>query len=177
MKYCYSCMRQLTDENQNTCPHCGEPLGLSAAAPNVLPPGTVLQGKFIIGRVLGSGGFGNTYIGWNNVLSCRVAIKEFFPRHMSVRNGDRRTISVPGATMQERYNQSLQSFLEEARRLAELGDVPGIPDVYGYFQENGTGYIVMEYLEGITVKQLLKDSGADWNTNGAVRLYCLCCIH
>lgn len=182
MKFCYSCMRQLTDENQNTCPHCGEPLGLSAAAPNVLPPGTVLQGKFIIGKVLGSGGFGNTYIGWNNVLSCRVAIKEFFPRHMSVRNGDRRTIFVPGATMQERYNQSLQSFLEEARRLAELGDVPGIPDVYGYFQENGTGYIVMEYLEGITVKQLLKDSGGrleyEWSRQIILSvLYILKAIH
>lgn len=182
MKFCYSCMCQLTDEKQNTCPHCGEPLGFSAAAPNVLPPGTVLQGRFIIGKVLGSGGFGNTYIGWNNVLSCRVAIKEFFPRHMSVRNGDRRTISVSGATMQERYNQSLQSFLEEARRLAELGDIPGIPDVYGYFQENGTGYIVMEYLEGITVKQLLKDSGGrldyDWSRQIILSvLYTLKAIH
>lgn len=182
MKFCYSCMRQLTDEKQNTCPHCGKPLGFSAAAPNVLPPGTVLQGRFIIGKVLGSGGFGNTYIGWNNVLSCRVAIKEFFPRHMSVRNGDRRTISVSGATMQERYNQSLQSFLEEARRLAELGDIPGIPDVYGYFQENGTGYIVMEYLEGITVKQLLKDSGGrleyDWSRQIILSvLYTLKAIH
>lgn len=182
MKFCYSCMRQLTDEKQNTCPHCGEPLGFPAVAPNVLPPGTVLQGKFVIGKVLGSGGFGNTYIGWNNVLSCRVAIKEFFPRHMSVRNGDRRTISVSGATLQERYNQSLQSFLEEARRLAELGDIPGIPDVYGYFQENGTGYIVMEYLEGITVKQLLKDSGGrldyDWSRQIILSvLYTLKAIH
>ena len=182
MKFCYSCMRQLTDEKQNTCPHCGEPLGFSAAAPNVLPPGTVLQGKFVIGKVLGSGGFGNTYLGWNNVLSCRVAIKEFFPRHMSVRNGDRRTISVSGATMQERYNQSLHSFGEEARRLAELGDIPGIPDVYGYFQENGTGYIVMEYLEGITVKQLLKDSGGrldyDWSRQIILSvLYTLKAIH
>lgn len=182
MRFCYSCMRQLTDEKQDICPHCGEPLGLPAAAPNVLPPGTVLQGRFIIGKVLGSGGFGNTYIGWNNVLSCRVAIKEFFPRHMSVRNGDRRTISVSGATMQERYNQSLQSFLGEARRLAELGDIPGIPDVYGYFQENGTGYIVMEYLEGITVKQLLKDSGGrldyDWSRQIILSvLYTLKAIH
>lgn len=182
MKFCYSCMSQLTEEKQNICPHCGEPLGFSAVAPNVLPPGTVLQGKFIIGKVLGSGGFGNTYIGWNNVLSCRVAIKEFFPRHMSVRNGDRKTISVSGATMQERYNQSLQSFLEEARRLAELGDIPGIPDVYGYFQENGTGYIVMEYLEGITVKQLLKESGGrlkyEWSRQIILSvLYTLKAIH
>lgn len=182
MKFCYSCMSRLMDEKQNTCPHCGEPLQCSAVKTNVLPPGTVLQGKFIIGKVLGSGGFGNTYIGWNNVLSCRVAIKEFFPRHMSVRNGDRKTISVSGETMRERYNQSLQSFLEEARRLAELGDIPGIPDVYGYFQENGTGYIVMEYLEGITVKQLLRDSGGrlkyEWSRQIILSvLYTLKAIH
>ncbi len=159
MNFCYHCMSQLPDQKQNTCPYCGAALNESAAAPDVLPPGTVLQGKFVTGTLLGSGGFGNTYIGWNQVLSCRVAVKEFFPRHMSVRGGDRKTISVADPAMRERYGQSLQNFLEEARRLAELGSVHGIPDIYGYFVENGTGYIVMEYIEGITVKQLMKDSG------------------
>ncbi|MCM1245130.1 MAG: protein kinase [Roseburia sp.] len=163
MNFCYSCMRQLPNQKLNTCPYCGEMLNRPAAVPDVLPQGTPLQGKFVIGRLLGAGGFGNTYIGWNHVLSCRVAIKEFFPRYMSKRGADGRTISISDVTLRSRYEQSLRSFLEEARSLAELGSVPGIPDVYGYFEENGTGYIVMEYLEGITVKQLLKDSGGKLN--------------
>lgn len=159
MNFCYSCMRQLPDQKLNTCPYCGEMLSYSASVPDALSPGTTLQGKFVIGKLLGTGGFGNTYIGWNHVLSCRVAIKEFFLRRMSSRGADGKTISISDVTMKSRYEQSLRSFLEEARSLAELGSVPGIPNVYGYFEENGTGYIVMEYLEGITVKQLLKDSG------------------
>ncbi len=159
MTLCYNCMTRLSDQKLHTCPRCGQPLQPAAVEPDVLLPGTVLQGRFILGRLLGFGGFGNTYIGWNQILACRVAVKEFFPRSMSARGQDRKTISVSGETMQARYRQSLRSFLEEARRLAELNDVPGIPDIYSYFEENGTGYIVMEYLEGVTVKTLMKDSG------------------
>lgn len=159
MIFCYNCMTQLSNKNTNKCPHCGKPLKSQTAATDILLPGTTLQGKFIVGELLGTGGFANTYIGWNQMLACRVAIKEFFPRSMSVRGGDRKTVSVSGETAREHYKLSLRSFLEEARRLAELNDVFGIPDIYSYFEENGTGYIVMEYLEGITVKKLMKDSG------------------
>lgn len=159
MIFCYNCMTQLPNQNINKCPHCGKPLKSQTMATDILLPGTTLQGKFIVGELLGTGGFANTYIGWNQMLACRVAIKEFFPRGMSVRGGDRKTVSVSGETAREHYKLSLRSFLEEARRLAELNDVFGIPDIYSYFEENGTGYIVMEYLEGITVKKLMKDSG------------------
>lgn len=159
MIFCYNCMNQLSNQNINKCPHCGKPLKSQMTATDILLPGTTLQGKFIVGELLGTGGFANTYIGWNQMLACRVAIKEFFPRSMSVRGGDRKTVSVSGETAREHYKLSLRSFLEEARRLAELNDVFGIPDIYSYFEENGTGYIVMEYLEGITVKKLMKDSG------------------
>ena len=159
MIFCYNCMTQLSNKNINKCPHCGKPLKSQTTATDILLPGTTLQGKFIVGELLGTGGFANTYIGWNQMLACRVAIKEFFPRSMSVRGGDRKTVSVSGETAREHYKLSLRSFLEEARRLAELNDVFGIPDIYSYFEENGTGYIVMEYLEGITVKKLMKDSG------------------
>lgn len=163
MIFCYNCMTQLSNQNINKCPHCGKPLKSHPTATDILLPGTTLQGKFIVGELLGTGGFANTYIGWNQMLACRVAIKEFFPRSMSVRGGDRKTVSVSGETSREHYKLSLRSFLEEARRLAELNDVFGIPDIYSYFEENGTGYIVMEYLEGITVKKLMKDSGGRLN--------------
>lgn len=163
MIFCYNCMTQLPNQNINKCPHCGKPLKSRTTATDILLPGTTLQGKFIVGELLGTGGFANTYIGWNQMLACRVAIKEFFPRSMSVRGGDRKTVSVSGETSREHYKLSLRSFLEEARRLAELNDVFGIPDIYSYFEENGTGYIVMEYLEGITVKKLMKDSGGRLN--------------
>ena len=85
MKLCYSCMQPIDDKENTTCPHCGEPLQLSCDTTKFLKPGTVLQNKFVVGKVLGAGGFGITYIGWNQVLQCRVAIKEYYPRMLSKR--------------------------------------------------------------------------------------------
>ena len=83
MRFCYSCMQQIDDEQQDICPHCGEKLEIEYDNDMCLKPGSILQENFIVGKLIGSGGFGNTYIGWNNVLKCKVAIKEYFPKQLT----------------------------------------------------------------------------------------------
>lgn len=159
MRLCYSCMHPMEDRSLTVCPACGEPLELSCDTSRFLRPGTILQGKFVVGKVLGAGGFGNTYVGWNRLLQCKVAIKEYFPRQLSVRNSEDSTVSVSETASRQRFHAGLQQFLEEARGIAGLQEVKGIIQIYTFFEEYGTGYFVMEYLEGMDVKAILKRRG------------------
>lgn len=159
MHFCYNCMGELENEGLEVCPHCGKQLEFTCDTTRFLKPGTILQGKFVVGRVLGAGGFGNTYIGWNQILQCKVAIKEYFPRQLSSRNEGNVTVTVSDTVNQQRFQSGLQQFLAEARSIASLKDVRGVVQIFNFFEENGTGYIIMEFLEGMDVKEILKQRG------------------
>ncbi len=159
MKFCYHCMHPIENEKLQICPLCRKSLQMEHTYAKFLAPGTVLQGKYIVGAPLGAGGFGNTYIGWNQFLLQRVAIKEFYPEQYSTRIQDGVTVSVASTSDQPRFRLGLQQFLEEARSIAALQDIKGVVKISNFFEENGTGYIVMEYLEGMDVKTILKKSG------------------
>lgn len=160
MRFCYSCMSKLEEDIEyEVCPYCGEPMEFTYDVNRFLPPGTILQEKFMVGRPIGNGGFGNTYIGWNETLQCKVAIKEYFPRPFSLRAKDGVTISVTDKKSQERYVVGLKRFLVEAKSIAGLQDVDGVVKVYSFFTENKSGYIVMEFLEGMDLKGILKQAG------------------
>lgn len=159
MKRCYHCMCQIENENVCFCSECGHSLDIHPVSTKYLHPGTVLQEKFVVGYPLGSGGFGNTYIGWNQALSCKVAIKEFYPEQYCSRAADRTTVIVLDDKAQERFRKDRQEFLEEARNVAALQDIPGVVEISNSFEENETGYIVMEYLEGMDVKSILDRAG------------------
>jgi len=128
-------------------------------SPYQLKPGTVLQNRYLIGSVLGEGGFGITYIGLDKVLAKRVAVKEFYPagaaHRASVVSGD--VIITRGK--EPMYRRGVERFVQEARSLAAFSSEDGIVDVLDTFQANNTAYIVMEYLEGNTLKALLKTKG------------------
>lgn len=159
MKLCYHCMHQIEKENIHTCPKCGKSLDIQPAGEKYLQPGTVLQGKFIVGYPLGDGGFGNTYIGWNRILFCKVAIKEFYPKQYCRRKPGRTEVVVEDENMRARFEKGRKQFLEEARSVAALQNIPGVVKISSFFEENETGYIVMEYLEGMDVKTILSKSG------------------
>ena len=159
MKLCYHCMSQISNDKASTCPVCGKSLDPEEQKPRFLKPGTVLGGKFIAGYHLGSGGFGNTYIGWDQVLQRKVAIKEFYPEQYCGRGQDGLTVVVTDERLISRYQRGLQQFLVEARNVAALHDVQGVVEISNFFEENGTGYIIMEYLEGMDVKTILQKSG------------------
>lgn len=148
-RICFACMREYNNTN-NTCPYCGYVHGTPQEDEVMLAQGTVLQGKYLIGKAIGRGGFGITYVGYNLILKQKIAIKEFFPRGYADRKGADR-ISVVSSSNEKIYEKSKKRFITEAQTLANFNAVSGIVSIYDCFEENGTAYIVMEYLEGMTL--------------------------
>ncbi len=150
---CAYCATSFADHN-TACPACG----MAATPPDrTLPAGTPLYtGKFIVGRVLGAGGFG-IYRGRHKALRRRVAIKELFPATLgAMRRGTR--VMVP-TTQQEDFSRERDSALREAQIIAGFQS-QNIVDVHDMFRENNTAYIVMEYLEGQTPEACIQERGA-----------------
>ncbi len=158
MKYCPYCMNPV--EPGEPCPSCGLTAGAYAPSPHHLPPGTVLRERYLIGRVLGEGGFGITYIGCDLRLELKVAIKEYFPtdRANRVARASTEVSSYSGAAG-ERYEAGKTRFLQEARAMARMDKQPVIVGVRDFFELNNTAYIVMEYVEGTTFKDLVAQRG------------------
>lgn len=154
LKRCYRCF-ELYESKYNVCPHCGhnETVPLE---PQYLRPGTILQGRYLLGVVIGAGGFGTTYAAWDQVLEQKVAVKEFLPGEFSTRMPGQTQVTVYGGEKTEQFEDGKSKFYEESRKLAKFQEIPGIVRIYNSFEENGTAYIVMEYLEGETLAQRLQ---------------------
>lgn len=155
---CPNCMQTL-GQGEDTCPYCGFDVSGYEEKPNCLRPFTVLQGKYMIGRVIGMGGFGITYIGWDLNLQTYIAIKEYFPESFAHRDTMATTTVTTNENKQEIYNKGLKRYVEEARNLSKFYQLQGIVSVKDFFYENGTGYIVMEYINGVDLKHYLKGMG------------------
>jgi serine/threonine protein kinase len=136
------------------CPHCGWQPGQDNPPP-ALALGQLLDGRYRIGRVLGHGGFGITYLAWDDNLHLRLAIKEYLPRDCASRAPDGVSLAVYSGPAGEQFTYGLDRFLEEARTLAHFDQHPGIVTVKNFFRAHGTGYCVMDYVEGITLRQYL----------------------
>ncbi|MCI9612123.1 MAG: PASTA domain-containing protein [Eubacterium sp.] len=155
MTRCMGCMAPM-EEQERICRHCGYQKNTDVKEAYYLLPHTVLKEKYLIGRVLGYGGFGVTYIGWDEILQRKVAVKEYLPSDFATRSYGSRRVTVFSGEAAEQFQAGLQSFLFEARRLAKFNAVAETVDIYDCFEENGSGYIVMEYLDGATVKEVLR---------------------
>ncbi|MCR5236300.1 MAG: serine/threonine protein kinase [Lachnospiraceae bacterium] len=125
--------------------------------PSALPTGSVLSGQYVIDCVLGQGGFGITYRAKDHKTGEYVAIKEFFPDSMATRS---QTSVVPyTGDRGEDYAYGKQCFIEEARTLAQFIGNENIVRIYNYFEENGTAYFVMDYIEGMSFDEYIKQKG------------------
>jgi len=155
---CFGCMAELHD-GVETCPLCGYRGENEASGAQFLAPGTLLADRYLIGRTLGSGGFGVTYLAWDESLGRKVAIKEYFPSNLSTRISGRREITAFSGEKEQIFLHGLQRFQEEARVLMRFTGYDGIVSVYDVLEANGTAYIVMEYLEGVTLGQRVKREG------------------
>lgn len=151
---CYGCMQLKTQSP--ICEHCGFVEGSNNLS-HQLPVGTILNGQYVIGRVLGQGGFGITYIGWDSVLETTVAIKEYYPNNFVTRDC-RSSLSVfcTSENAEDFFYYNRERFVKEAKILAKLRTVPGVVRVQNLFEENNTAYIVMEYIQGVDLKSYMR---------------------
>ncbi|WP_300274260.1 protein kinase [uncultured Oscillibacter sp.] len=157
---CYNCFQEKPDAD-GLCPHCGFDLAENEKKfPVALRAGTVLNDRYIIGRVLGQGGFGITYLALDTQLNAKVAIKEFMPGEIATRVGGT-TVSVMMDTKSEEFAYGAERFQEEARTLAKFIGNPNIAAVTSYFDENDTSYFVMDYIEGISFKTYIANHGGN----------------
>ena len=124
-----------------------------------LRKGTRLIGRYTIEGVLGQGGFGITYLGMDELHEKPVAIKEFFPQGIVTRNIEYQdTVTVTFVGEKDNYEKGKERFLKEARTMAKFSKDKGIVKALDFFEINNTAYIVMEYLEGVTLKQYLREN-------------------
>ena len=150
---CGNCFKEF-DEELGVCHYCGQVVKKRESY--YLPAGTILDGHYIIGDVLGTGGFGITYKAFDQTLDLVVAIKENFPTAFVARDQDHSHVYLYATDAAEKYQHITQAFLNEARSMAMLKDSKNIVHVLNFFEENNTAYMVMEYLEGVTLNDVLK---------------------
>lgn len=153
MMRCPSCFDERWD--QIRCLQCGYS-SIESRDGVCLPVGTSLRdGEYLIGRVLGRpGGFGITYLAIDTRLDMKVAVKEYLPLQMAARSKDGKIISVHTTEYSEGFKYGMEKFLEEARVLAQFRH-PNIVRVMNFFLENGTAYMVMDFLEGQSLAEYL----------------------
>ena len=157
---CINCMREMKSQT-GVCEHCEFDERKYDFPQHHMRPFTILAGKYLIGKAIGEGGFGITYIGIDLELEARVAIKEYYPQGAAARDSRTNDGTVRSYSENTRtfFEEGREKFINEARTIAKFRELPEIVGVIDFFRENQTAYIVMEYLDGQTLKQYLKANG------------------
>ena len=158
MNKCVNCFKPTN--GAQICPHCGHDQTVGTKFNNVLPPFTVLNNIYVVGRVLGKGGFGVTYIAQDTTNGRICAIKEYMPAEYSQRPGGTLNIS-PYNDEKSRYvfSHGREKFILEAQTLLKLRSNPIVVDILDYFEQNNTAYLVMEYLDGQDLRKMARAAG------------------
>lgn len=167
------CFRCMEEADSYPCAHCGYDPGAHPGQAYVLRPGTILGGKYVAGTPLGQGGFGITYIGWDLSTERKVAIKEYFPTGQVSRNVTITNNLQWYTTNQARaaLEQGMVSFQKEARKMELVSGISQVVDVFDVFEENMTAYIVMDFIDGQTLKDRLVQTGPmSWEQSKAIFL-------
>ena len=159
MKICFGCFEQY-DDSFNICPHCGYAEGTEPELATYMRPGAILNERYVIGRALGHGGFSVTYLAWDALLLHKVAIKEYLPSEYATRRPGESRLTIFSGKEGEYFQFGKEKFLDEAKRLSAFQNEDGIVHVYDCFSANETAYLVMEYLDGITLSEYLKKEAA-----------------
>ena len=154
------CMNCFSVKGQyEVCPFCGYVEGTPPKQPHYLMPGTLLGNRFLVGTVIGAGGFGITYKCFDTTLGVVVAVKEFYPAGLVNRAPGERRVGLLSGDKEAQFRERLQRFLMEAQSVAQFGKAKDIVNVFDFFEENGTAYIIMEYIDGVLLKDYLDKQG------------------
>lgn len=156
MKLCMGCMNEIED-HLSTCPYCGFNETALRQESYYLDPGTIIGGKYIVGRVLSYGGHTVSYMGMDAEKNRKVIVKEYLPSDFSTRSEGEKEVTIYSGDGQQQFEQGLTNFLNEANRIQHLQNINGIAKVYDCISENETGYVISEYVEGHTLKEILEN--------------------
>ncbi|MDE7464353.1 MAG: protein kinase [Clostridiales bacterium] len=156
---CLYCFGDL--DGSRTCMSCHRKADDTPSPPHHLPQRTVIgtQNRYLIGKALGEGGFGITYLAWDLQQGIKVAVKEYFPSGYVTRVAGSNQVIINSKQNQAASNRGLKRFVEEARALAKIKNLSGVVNVRDFFSANGTAYIVMEFLDGMSLKKYLQRKG------------------
>ena len=155
---CYSCFAEKS--TAGACPRCGyDPASDEGKYPIALRAGSILNGRYIVGRVLGQGGFGITYLAQDYQTKGLVAIKEYLPTEFAGRTTGTYAVQVYSGDRRENFEYGKEQFLAEAKTLAEFIGNDHIVSIYSYFEEYGTAYLAMEYIDGESLDKYLRRFG------------------
>lgn len=168
MKRCFVCFKEY-NSGFRVCPHCGSVEITEPVESIHLVPGTILADRYILGRSVGSGGFGIVYSAWDLKLETIVAVKEFYVSRLVTRAPGLKNLIVAKKS-QEEFDYRKARFLAEAKNMAKFGSHKSIPNVFEFFEENDTAYIVMELLQGIALNDYLNQSAAKVDTEFALMI-------
>lgn len=167
---CYNCFNNKPNVIGN-CPFCGYyDIEYIDKYPAALSTGSILNGQYIVGRVLGQGGFGITYVAFDHRTKIKVAIKEYIPEGIAVRLPRTTLVSVLTEEKQEDFRYGAECFLDEARVLSKFAYNKNIVGVKSFFTENNTVYFVMDYIEGISFKNYIRNCGGKVSYTEALRI-------
>ena len=156
---CPDCFRKL-NEPCDKCPVCGFNIKISRQNGSALESGLLLNSRYLIGRVIGQGGFGITYKAYDTFKNQVVAIKEYMPSDYADREGNA-VHPKEGGEAAFRFLKGKDSYIKEIRSLCQFDDTEGVVKFLNHFEENNTVYLVMEYLEGETLNHLLSRNGGN----------------
>ena len=155
---CYSCFAEKS--TAGACPRCGyDPASDEGKYPIALRAGSILNGRYIVGRVLGQGGFGITYLAQDYQTKGLVAIKEYLPTEFAGRTTGTYAVQVYSGDRRENFEYGKEQFLAEAKTLAEFIGNDHIVRIYSYFEEYGTAYLAMEYIDGESLDKYMSHHG------------------
>ena len=142
MRRCLNCMDEYSEDNREICPYCGYAEGKTQDGVAWLPPGSILQGRYIVGTVISVRDVDVIYHGWDALFERKVQIQEYFPRYCATRAGQPE-VSIYDAK-QERYQEGLELFYRQSRELLRLYKEDGVVTYHACFKENKTAYAIMD---------------------------------
>lgn len=154
---CLYCFGTLNEDR--VCMTCGRRADDKPALPNQLARRTILAKRYLIDKAIGEGGFGITYSAWDLTDGRHVAIKEYYPSGYVSRDTRNGAVVIGNKKNHAATNRGLKRFIDEAQNLARVSDHSGVVAVLDFFSANNTAYIVMEFLDGISLKKYVRRKG------------------
>lgn len=165
---CMNCMCGYDDDISSICPHCGYDKNQVIERTGVLMPGTVLNERYLIGNKITDNINGFTYVAWDNYISAKVKIKEYYPLEYCTRTAMTSDVLVSDFA-KTKFEKGREIFLQRGEDFKRVpANIGGLVKTLDSFSANNTSYIVIEYIEGTSVADVISKSKMTWSSFGSI---------